>query len=78
MAQVSWMNMVYVLSPAISAVGYDAEGQRLRVRFKSGHAYDFYDVPERTFAGFLHAKNKQDYYLLRIKDQFTAHVSRRA
>lgn len=72
------MNMIYVLSPMIAAVGYDAEGQRLRVRFKSGHAYDFFEVPERTFAGFLHAKSKQDFYLLRVKDQYNAHVSRRA
>ncbi|NYI43793.1 hypothetical protein BJ993_000873 [Nocardioides aromaticivorans] len=39
------MNLVPVVSDNVAFVGYDHVTRILRVRFRSGGTYDYYDVP---------------------------------
>jgi len=43
------IEMHEVDSSAVQAVGYDVETQTLRVRFNSGHTYDYQGVPQGTY-----------------------------
>ena len=49
-------------SDNVGAVGYDHSAQVLRVRFRSGGTYDYYDVPVHLFeviteSGYQFAEN---------------------
>lgn len=64
------MDMINVSSSAISAIGYDATTQRMKIRFVEGHSYDFCRVPESVFNGFLNARSKGSYYNDKIRDRY--------
>jgi hypothetical protein len=42
-------------SRAVQETGYDATFRTLRIRFRSGGLYDYYDVPPDVFNGLLAA-----------------------
>ena len=50
-----------VQSTNISEVGYEAETQTLRVRFKGGSVYEYHGVPPDVHAGLLEARSKGAY-----------------
>ncbi len=55
-------------SSQVGAVGYDAEHQTLRVRFKWGNSeYDYHRVPQELASEFLAAKSKGGFLKERIK-----------
>lgn len=64
------MNMIAVSSSAISAVGYDPNTMRMRIRFKEGHAYDFCRVPQSVFDAFLRSGSKGTYYTNHIRGHY--------
>lgn len=64
------MNMVPVDSSNLSAVGYDPVSQILRIRFRSGWIYDYYDVPENVYSGLMNAPSKGKYHNACIKNLF--------
>ena len=47
------MNMVPVVSDNVASVGYDHVARTLRVYFRSGGSYDYYDVPAFLFEAML-------------------------
>ena len=55
------VDMVFVLSTAIEAIGYDQRRRELHVRFRETGTYVYSDVPEAVYAGFLRADSKGSY-----------------
>lgn len=64
------MEMIRVSSDAISAIGYDAETMRMRVRFTSGSAYSFCRVPAHVFESFMRSASKGSYYNNHIRGRY--------
>jgi hypothetical protein len=64
------MEMIPVISSAISAIGFDKPTQQMRIKFKQGDTYNFCRVPENIFLGLLSATSKGTYYDRYIKDKF--------
>lgn len=64
------MEMIHVSSSAISAVGYNPQTRRMKMRFTQGNTYDFCRVPEHIFQGLLHAGSKGTYYNDHIRDRY--------
>ena len=62
--------LVPVDSSSLAAVGYDPETQVLHVRFVSGRAYLYHDVPPSTHAALLDAESKGAYFNREIRDAF--------
>lgn len=64
------MEMIRVSSDAISAIGYDPETQRMRVRFTSGGSYDFCRVPQDVHERFMRSSSKGTFYNDRIRGRY--------
>lgn len=61
------MNMVSVSSSNLSAVGYDASTQTLRVAFNNGSIYEYSGVPASIHAGLMAAGSHGSYFDAYIK-----------
>jgi hypothetical protein len=48
-------------SSNVAAYGYDAKSKTLRVEFKTGQAYDYSKVPQKTVNGLALAPSKGSY-----------------
>ena len=65
------LEMHYVDSSNIEAIGYDPTTQELHVRFlKSGESYVYYSVEEWVFNEFMQADSKGIYLNTNIKGQY--------
>ena len=64
------MDMVRVISSAITAVGYDAATARMKITFKQGRTYDFCRVPSHVHQGLMAAGSKGSYFDRFIKDRY--------
>jgi hypothetical protein len=64
------VEMHSVSSSAIRAVGYDPLTRRMRIRFTSGHSYDFCGVPPSIFDGLRSALSKGSYYDRHIRHRY--------
>ena len=64
------MQMIPVQSSAISAVGFDAFTQRMKIRFLEGGTYTFCGVPAHIFEGFLAASSKGRFYDRHIRGRY--------
>ena len=60
-------------SGSITGVGYDQATGTLRIRFRSGHQYDYADVPADVHGALMEAPSKGGFYHTAIKDAFTGH-----
>lgn len=67
------MRMVPVDSSNLSAVGYDPVSKILRISFRSGSTYDYFDVPENIYTGLMNSTSKGQYHNARIKWMFRYH-----
>ncbi len=47
------MEMFVVSSSNIARVGHDVQSQTLRIEFRDGATYEYFDVPEHIFQGLL-------------------------
>ena len=63
------MNMIPVSSSNLQAVGYD--GETLRIQFRSGGIYDYYNVPAFVYNGLMNAPSKGSYHAAYIKNAYT-------
>lgn len=61
------MMLIPVSSSNLAAVGYDRSAAVLRVRFRHGGTYDYFDVPYSAYLGLLHAPSKGRFHDQRIK-----------
>jgi KTSC domain len=48
-----WIRMVPVTSDSLAAIGYDSSSETLRVKFRNGGVYDYFDVAPGVYAGLL-------------------------
>lgn len=64
------MEMISVRSSAISAVGYDQNSMRMKIRFIQGDTYDFCRVPSHIYQGLMNSNSKGSYYNMHIRDKY--------
>lgn len=57
-------------SSNIARFGYDSSSRILKVEFKTGGVYDYFDVPESFFDGMRNAPSKGQYLAQQIKGTF--------
>jgi len=62
------MRMQAIDSSAISAVGY--EDHVLRVTYRNGRTYDYFDVPKEEFDAFMAAESHGEYLNKVIKPKY--------
>jgi len=61
------VDMIYVDSSNIEAIGYNSDAQELYVRFLSGATYVHYAVPDHIYEELLDATSKGSYFNRVIK-----------
>lgn len=61
------MDMTFVSSSNIEAVGYDKNSETLRVSFIGGRLYDYHLVPEHLYQGLMNAASHGSYLDAYIK-----------
>ena len=63
--------MPYVNSTAIQWADYNPKTRRMQITFReSGKTYDFCDVPQHVYDGFMTASSKGVYFNDYIKDRY--------
>lgn len=67
------LEMIFVDSSNIEAVGYDDDSQELHVQFLGGGCYVYHQVPRQIFDEFINAPSKGSFLNREIKNvyQFT-------
>ncbi|MGB8311992.1 MAG: KTSC domain-containing protein [Halobacteriota archaeon] len=77
------MDREIVVSISIRAVGYDKEASTLEIEFCDSSVYQYADVPEEVFTGFLDSlglnleKTDLKYFTKNIKGQYKQKTVRR-
>lgn len=64
------MDRTPVRSTNIRSVGYDPASRTLEVEFHSGGLYQYSDVPETIYHGFIRAASKGSYFHDHIKGRY--------
>jgi hypothetical protein len=54
-------------STAIARQGYDAAKHTLRLEYRNGRVYNYFEVPPATYAEFLNADSAGEFVNLSIK-----------
>ena len=65
--------MEWIPTPQSSNVvgfGYDDERRVLKVEFKNGSVYDYFDVPDQVFNGMKSASSVGQYLAQQVKGTF--------
>jgi hypothetical protein len=57
-------------SSNIARFSYDEVSHVLKVEFKNGSVYAYYDVPEQLFNSMLHAPSKGQYLAQQVKGSY--------
>lgn len=64
------MEMQYVESSNLRAVGYDQNNAILEIEFRDGSAYEYYDVPQYEYDGLMSADSKGKYAYANIYKRY--------
>lgn len=64
------MNRQPVSSNNIRSVGYGPESHILEIEFHSGGVYQYLNVPESVYNGFIHASSHGSYFHRYIKNSY--------
>lgn len=64
------MIMKYVSSSNISSVGYDMDKKLLRVEFKNGSVYDYFNVPQSEHDNLINAASVGSYFNQNIRTAY--------
>jgi hypothetical protein len=64
------VEMTFVDSSNVEAIGYDADAQELHVRFLSGAYYVYSGVPQAVYDGLMAAPSKGSYLNREIKNVY--------
>ena len=66
------MDMIPVSSSNLERVGYDPRTQTLRIEFKTGGLYEYFDVPQHIYQGLMNPPNGShgQYFHANIKGQY--------
>ena len=57
-------------STSIQSVDYDLTSLQMRITFKSGERYVYYNVPPSIYKGFDAAPSKGKYFQRRVRNRF--------
>lgn len=57
-------------SSNISRVGYDETSRVLKVEFKNGNSFDYFDIPGSTFQAMRNSPSKGQYLAQQIKGAY--------
>ena len=57
-------------SSNVAGFGYDDERRVLKVEFKNGSVYDYFDVPDQVFNGMKSASSVGQYLAQQVKGTF--------
>ncbi|WP_428003784.1 KTSC domain-containing protein [Acidovorax sp.] len=63
--------MHFVDSTSIERIGYDPDSNILRIEFKSGRTYDYFNVPESVFSELRSADSPGGYHARSIRNSYT-------
>lgn len=64
------MNRKPVKSSNIASIGYDDNSSTLEIEFKNGTVYQYFDLPEREYKGFIGAESHGTYLAQSIKGRY--------
>ena len=64
------MERTPVESSHVASIGYDSDTSTLEVEFQDGSVYQYFDVPETVFDGFIAAPSKGVYFHQQIRDVY--------
>jgi lysyl-tRNA synthetase, class II len=53
------------------AAAYDPEARILQIEWRSGHVYDYAEVPERVYRALKASRSAGHYFNKQIRDRFT-------
>ena len=59
-----------VESPSVRSVGYSTSSRTLEVEFVNGSVYQYFDVPQPTYAGLLAAPSIGNFVNTQIKPYY--------
>jgi hypothetical protein len=59
-----------VTSASLKSVGYDVASETLELEYVNGSVYQYYEVPQPTYAGLLAAESIGNYVNTEIKPYF--------
>jgi hypothetical protein len=57
-------------SSCIDCIGHDNNDEILAIRFNSGNAYAYYNVPESVYLEFMNAKSHGAYFNAYIRKRY--------
>jgi KTSC domain len=57
-------------SSSLASVGYDHEDRRLEVEFRTGHVYDYFEVPSSVYEEFRTAPSAGRFFASRVRNRF--------
>ena len=60
----------FPLTESLAGFGYDDERRVLKVEFKNGSVYDYFDVPGQVFNGMKSASSVGQYLAQQVKGTF--------
>lgn len=64
------MKLTEIESSNIAAIGYDPAAKKLRVQFKGGGLYEYYDVPAAAHEKFMAAESKGGHFAKHIRGEY--------
>lgn len=62
--------MIPIESTAIARVGYDSRKRTLRLEYRNGRIYDYFDVPPEVHKELLSADSAGEFVNLEIKPNY--------
>lgn len=66
------MERQYVESSMITSIGFDSDTSTLEIEFKTnGAVWQYYDVPESIYYGFIGSDSVGKFFLAHIKGQYS-------
>lgn len=65
------MKMHFVDSSNIERIGYDSSSSTLRIEFKNGGVYDYFNVPGDIFNELRDASSVGSYHARNIKNSYS-------
>jgi hypothetical protein len=69
---------IRVQSSLLASVGYDSGESILRLEFRDGAIYQYFDVPAEIYHRLLAAESKGNYFNLQIRGSFSCALISRA
>jgi KTSC domain len=57
-------------SSSLASVGYDPRRRRLEVEFRTGHVYDYFDVPPSVYDEFCQAPSAGRFFTSSVRNRF--------